>query len=55
MVDETGISKDLSSALLVKNGWHAQSAVNALLKENYIRNEFNFTLEEGAETLKASK
>ena len=30
--DELGISKDLASALLVKNGWNAQAAIDALLR-----------------------
>jgi len=30
--EEVGISKDLASALLVKNGWNAQAAIDALLR-----------------------
>ena len=34
--------------MLIKNGWNEETAKNEFIKdENYIRNTFNFTLEEG--------
>ena len=57
MADELGVSKDLASALLIKNGWNAQAAVDALLRQdvNYILSEFKFSLEEGAKRIEENK
>ena len=51
------MSTELASALLMKNGWRSQAAIDALLRQdiNYIQNEFGFTLEEGAQNFKESK
>lgn len=53
--EETGISEHLASALLMKNGWQPQQAIDALCKDGYLMKEFKFTLEQGAETMKANK
>ena len=53
--EETGISEDLASALLIRNEWHKQKTIDSLLQDNYLMREFNFTLEQGAETIKANQ
>ena len=46
--ESLGLSEDLSRSILIKNGWHVQTAIDALLNdENYIEKTFKFTLEEG--------
>ena len=55
VVDKTGVSHDLSSALLMKNSWVAQRAIDALIKDDYLMNEFKFTLEEGEERIQANE
>ena len=53
--DQTGISKDLASALLLKNGWNETAAIDALLSsDNYIQATFKFSLEVGTLKRKTS-
>ena len=49
VAESLGMSEDLSRAILIKNGWHVQTAIDAILEdEDYIEKVFKFTLEEGA-------
>ena len=48
VVEQLGITTDLARALLIKNGWETQEAIDEFLDdENYITNTFKFSLEEG--------
>lgn len=43
--DELGISENLARALLIKNGWGRQEAIDAILSDpDYIAKEFKFNL-----------
>ena len=46
--EELGLSKALARGLLIKNRWETQTVIDAVLtSEDYVRKEFNFTLEAG--------
>ena len=48
VAESLGLSEDLSRSILINNGWHVQSSINALLDDgDYIEKTFKFTLEEG--------
>merc|ERR1711990_195996 len=36
VAENTGISMDLASALLMKNQWHTHRAIDSLLKDNFL-------------------
>ena len=45
MSEELGISESLARALLIKNGWHKQKSIDAMMSDpDYIMKEFKIDL-----------
>ena len=48
MAEELGVSENLARALLIKNGWGRQEAIDALVSDpDYIFKTFRFDLSTG--------
>ena len=49
IVNQLGLSYQLARAMLVKSGWDEEAAINGFLSDpNYIKSNFQFSLDEGA-------
>ena len=47
LVEEAGISRGLAHAILLKNSWDNEAAMEALEDNTYIKKTFNYTIQQG--------